>query len=900
MKRGPAEPAASTKRVPPSRRAHACPTCAKVFSRAEFVRRHQKLKHVDQAVVFECKTCDVSFARREQLEAHHTLTHNSTPDNPFLAQSAAEPVALGAIAGEGEAEVGGLKAGVRYQVELEPVTARPRRRRRSADRIRNYDEADEEEEGEIDADGSEDGFNSDRSERERERDLERRDSRDVEARFYVETAAANDPVHQVSATPRNSLALPPPPHAYAQLSPPVASTSTAVLPPMRDFYNPAAPPDYPPLGHPEDLSQYGFMQNPMNPLDLQLLLDSCQFPGVGGYVAQGKVRVKHGLPGGRTMEFNVRVTAMIGNPEDWEEADRGLQGLIRGSRPSSGALTKGTRFFAPAQQFCIGYKSPWHVPPLPKLSRYAALASSFFLSAIPVVHQPTMFEESMTPQLAFALSVVGAGYEHDGRAFHDQMTKEKRIFGILHLHELELTPEESFSCLQSLMVYNFLGLTHLDPDQRTYSAPAHDLLIEAYRARNLPTLVQSSAWEPHPRDAPPQEIEASWRAWIRLETYKRLTYLTFVLDLEMTVLSGAAQLQPYELSLDMPAWTVLWEAPDAQTWHTLLHTLPGALQRPPPFLSMLDAVLCLDWPAAGTPAAALIPTLRETNELGLHVLQGVLERLEKQLQRQMEEEAHGGHPIVDYEGMGRDRPERALGKVRNGYRLLKMVGGWQRRERWFGGVGPIFQNYAAHIKELNNATPTEPFFFLKPTSSYVTNNGPVEVPKGVTVHHEVELGVVIGKGGRDILAKDAYSHVAGYTLAIDYTGRNMQDAVKKKGLPWSAAKGFDTFCPVGPFIPASKIKDPQNLDLWYKVNGETKQAGNTNLMLYQIPELIQHVSSITTLEEGDLLLTGTPEGVGPVVPGDKVTAGLVQDGETLDTMEHDIIARVGGYEFVPK
>ncbi|KAK4058759.1 hypothetical protein OIO90_000204 [Microbotryomycetes sp. JL221] len=202
----------------------------------------------------------------------------------------------------------------------------------------------------------------------------------------------------------------------------------------------------------------------------------------------------------------------------------------------------------------------------------------------------------------------------------------------------------------------------------------------------------------------------------------------------------------------------------------------------------------------------------------------------------------------------------------------------------------IGRNYAAHIKELNNTTPSEPFFFLKPTSSYT--KGALEIPRGVVVHHEVELGVVIGKTGRDIKAADAYEHVAG------------QDAAKAKGLPWSAAKGFDTACTLGEFIDAPKIKDPHNLDLWYKINGETKQSDSTELMLYKIPELIEFCSGIMTLEEGDLLLTGksagTPQGVGPVKAGDRVTAGLVQNGETLATLEHECADRQGGYQFKGK
>ncbi|KAG6915050.1 hypothetical protein DXG01_013716 [Tephrocybe rancida] len=214
----------------------------------------------------------------------------------------------------------------------------------------------------------------------------------------------------------------------------------------------------------------------------------------------------------------------------------------------------------------------------------------------------------------------------------------------------------------------------------------------------------------------------------------------------------------------------------------------------------------------------------------------------------------------------------------------------------------IGRNYAAHAKELNNATPKEPFFFLKPTTSYVKSGGRVEIPRGIIAHHEdpgpVELGLVIGKGGRDIPQASAAAHVAGYTLAVDMTARNLQDKVKKAGLPWSAAKGFDTFTPIGPFIPKTTVTDPHALRLSLKINGVTKQDGTTSDMIFRIPRLIEHISSIMTLEEGDLILTGTPEGVGQVVPGDKVECLLADsNGEELASLDFSVAAREGGYEF---
>lgn len=210
----------------------------------------------------------------------------------------------------------------------------------------------------------------------------------------------------------------------------------------------------------------------------------------------------------------------------------------------------------------------------------------------------------------------------------------------------------------------------------------------------------------------------------------------------------------------------------------------------------------------------------------------------------------------------------------------------------------IGRNYLNHVKELGNTAPKEPFFFLKPTTSYLASNGTVELPQGIDVHHEVELGVVIGKKGRDVPESDAMNHIAGYTLAIDMTARNLQEVVKKKGLPWSAVKGFDTFCPVSNFIPAEDVEDPHNLRLWLKVNDKLAQNGLTSDMIFRIPRLINHVSSIMTLEEGDLLLTGTPEGVGPVRHGDKLLAVLeTADGKELLKWAGEAKDRVGGYKF---
>jgi acylpyruvate hydrolase len=144
------------------------------------------------------------------------------------------------------------------------------------------------------------------------------------------------------------------------------------------------------------------------------------------------------------------------------------------------------------------------------------------------------------------------------------------------------------------------------------------------------------------------------------------------------------------------------------------------------------------------------------------------------------------------------------------------------------------------------------------------------------LHHEVELGVVIGRGGSDIPRSDALAHVSGYFVALDMTARELQEVAKKAGEPWSTAKGYDTFCPVSEFIPASELRDPGHIDLWLEVNGVRKQAGTTSDMIFDLPTLISHISTIFKLEEGDFILTGTPSGVGPVKHGDVITAGIKQ------------------------
>ena len=197
----------------------------------------------------------------------------------------------------------------------------------------------------------------------------------------------------------------------------------------------------------------------------------------------------------------------------------------------------------------------------------------------------------------------------------------------------------------------------------------------------------------------------------------------------------------------------------------------------------------------------------------------------------------------------------------------------------------IGRNYAKHAAEMKSDVPDTPMVFLKPSTALVRSGGTVELPpQSQEVHHELELVAVITTGGKHIAQEDAMNHVGGYALGLDMTARDVQQQAKDRRHPWSVAKGFDTFAPLGAFVPADSIADVQQLTLSLSVNGETRQRGTTADMIFSVAELVAYCSSVFTLEPGDLLYTGTPEGVGPVRAGDT----LVAEGTGLPTLEVNV------------
>ncbi|MGR3809469.1 fumarylacetoacetate hydrolase family protein [Jiulongibacter sp. NS-SX5] len=186
----------------------------------------------------------------------------------------------------------------------------------------------------------------------------------------------------------------------------------------------------------------------------------------------------------------------------------------------------------------------------------------------------------------------------------------------------------------------------------------------------------------------------------------------------------------------------------------------------------------------------------------------------------------------------------------------------------------IGRNYAAHIEELKNDVPTEPVIFTKPDTAILRNNEPFYYPSiSNNIHHELEVILKINKMGKNIEEKFAHKYYDEIGLGIDFTARDVQSKLKEKGLPWDLAKGFNGSAPISEFISKEDF-DLQNLNFELKVNGETRQKGNTSHMIYKFDYIISFVSKYFTLKTGDIIFTGTPAGVAEVKIGDKLEATL--------------------------
>ena len=213
-----------------------------------------------------------------------------------------------------------------------------------------------------------------------------------------------------------------------------------------------------------------------------------------------------------------------------------------------------------------------------------------------------------------------------------------------------------------------------------------------------------------------------------------------------------------------------------------------------------------------------------------------------------------GHPFVDI------RPEGSVMKLADVRLLAPVIP---------SKIVCVGKNYREHAAEMNSEAPDEPLLFLKPSTSVIGSGDPIDLPwQSEQVEHEGELAVVIGRMCKDISIDRVDEVVFGYTCANDVTARDLQ----KSDGQWARAKGFDTFCPLGPWIQTEL--SPADADITVRVNGEQRQHGGIDAMVHDVPAVVSHVSSCMTLLPGDVILTGTPEGVGPLTGGDSVSVGI--------------------------
>ena len=195
-----------------------------------------------------------------------------------------------------------------------------------------------------------------------------------------------------------------------------------------------------------------------------------------------------------------------------------------------------------------------------------------------------------------------------------------------------------------------------------------------------------------------------------------------------------------------------------------------------------------------------------------------------------------------------------------------------------GTIYGIGQNYVKHAEEMKSLLPRgERIIFIKPSIAYIQDGEAIMLPDySNQVHYEGELVVVIGKYCADVKAQDAWEYIAGIGVGIDATLRDLQAVAKKNGTPWAIAKGFRTSAPISKIVPREEFQQNQSIEFQLKLNGEIKQSGNSGDMIYSISELVEYLSTIFTLDKGDVIFTGTPEGVGEIHPNDTIEIEIPQ------------------------
>ncbi|GAA6020590.1 hypothetical protein JCM10207_008678 [Rhodosporidiobolus poonsookiae] len=350
------------------------------------------------------------------------------------------------------------------------------------------------------------------------------------------------------------------------------------------------------------------------------------------------------------------------------------------------------RFVISEQKFCLGYLYPWHVPPVQVLSSYAKKATRKLLPAVPVLHAATVDMGVMPSHTAFALTVAGGAYEPEGQAFSNEMTIEKRVFLVRGFQAPEKTFEDRFASLQSLLLYQLLGLFHRDEQQRLLSQSFHSALIFMLRSLDMPTRIKQAPLAKLDPNWTPEEIEREWKQWVQVETWRRVTFIVFLTDLENAVAAQSSQhLALSDMDLDLPASDRMWNAESALEWHKA--GLSDFVPPPISFLAAIRALMAKQEPEPFSPQGLLLAELGSLSSFPLLILSRTLSFLEKKTEEALAQvdpfkNLLGGIGVVE----DRQQENReVLTRIRRGRATLRRLPGGIARgggESWFQDVMP--------------------------------------------------------------------------------------------------------------------------------------------------------------------------------------------------------------------
>ncbi|GAA5830003.1 hypothetical protein JCM11251_006841 [Rhodosporidiobolus azoricus] len=355
------------------------------------------------------------------------------------------------------------------------------------------------------------------------------------------------------------------------------------------------------------------------------------------------------------------------------------------------------RFYVPEQKFCLGYLYPWHVPPLKVLSSYARTATEKLLPSVPVLHSATVDMNEMPTHTAFALTVAGGSYEESGQSFANEMLVEKRVYLVRGFQDPEKTFDDRFASLQSLLLYQLLGLFHRDEQQRLLTQSFHSALIYMLRSLDLPTKIRQTPVPPVTPGMDAQELDAAWKRWVKVETWRRVTFIVFLTDLEHSIASSSAQhLCLSDMDLSLPSSDRLWTASSPTEFQA--RALSALVPPPISFLSAIRALMARQSPEPFSEQGVLLAELGRLSSFPLLILSRTLSFLERKTEEALAQidpfkNLLGGLGVVeDREQENRDVLER----IRRGREILrKLPGGIARGggERWFQDVMPTAASF---------------------------------------------------------------------------------------------------------------------------------------------------------------------------------------------------------------